>query len=574
MSIAGQPPGPRTRQEPGRFPDRYLLIALGFILLSCVFVSYHNSFRVPFLLDGRIFIEHDEKIRRIWPLRDVLHGSSRPLTRLSFALNYCVNKLDVLGYHFVNLCVHMAAALALFGLIRRTLRAPRLASRRLPAEWIAFAAALLWAVHPLQTQSVTYIFQRAESFMGLCYVLTVYAAARGFAAGRAAGWLAASCGFCLLGMGSKAIMVTAPVMVLVYDRVFWASSWEEIRLKRAFFYLGLAASWLAVICIALGHHESRASAGFALTHIMWLYMLVQPGVILHYLKISFWPFPLVLDHGWPFVLDCAGILPLAVILAMVLATLWALFRRPTLGFLGFWFFFILMPTSSFFPLADPMEEHRMYLPLAAVIVAAVLAVWFIAGRTVRDPRVRSLLLAVALAAAAVFLITNTVQRNEDYRSRFSMWQDVVSKRPRNPRGHEIIAGIFKERGNFREAFVHYREALLHRAFGHLPEADEACGQYNQGIDLIEQGDTDGAIEHYGYALRLKPGFVEARNNLAVALAAKGRFMEAFVYLMVAGAEQPGSAKIAKNLQDVQQCLSLRQYDGNTPVPSTKAGDRE
>ena len=156
-----------------------------------------------------------------------IYTSGRPLLNLSFALNQALGGTDVAGYHLVNLAIHALAVLALFGVVRRTLANP--ASRRPAADdaafGLAFAAAALWAVHPLLTNSVTYLSQRAESLMGLCYLLTLYGFVRYTEAGPvAARWAGLSALACAGGMATKEGMVTAPVIVLLLDRQFYAGS--------------------------------------------------------------------------------------------------------------------------------------------------------------------------------------------------------------------------------------------------------------------------------------------------------------------------------------------------------------
>src|SRR5262249_12628893 len=145
--------------------------------------------------------------------------SNRWVANWTLALNYQLDGLNVRGYHAVNLTIHVAAALTLFGIVRRTLlleRVPPAVKKDAPG--LALAVALLWLVHPLVTQSVVYVIQRQESFMGLFYFLTLYCVLRGATALRfALGWYAAAVVACTLGMGCKEVMVSAPVLVLLYD---------------------------------------------------------------------------------------------------------------------------------------------------------------------------------------------------------------------------------------------------------------------------------------------------------------------------------------------------------------------
>ena len=137
--------------------------------------------------------------------------------------------LDPWSYHPANLAIHASAALVLFGIVRRTLQGPRLRDRfGTQANGLAAAVAVCWAVHPLQTESVTYIIQRMESLMGLFLLLTLYCVIRGHHSPRRSGWYAGAVTCCALGMGTKEGMVIAPIIVLLYDRIFLADSWADL----------------------------------------------------------------------------------------------------------------------------------------------------------------------------------------------------------------------------------------------------------------------------------------------------------------------------------------------------------
>jgi hypothetical protein len=302
--------------------------------------------------------------------------TSRPIVTLSLALSYALDGMNVRGFHIVNLAIHILAGLLLYGIVRRMLEGEKLSARYGgAASWLAAAAAGIWLVHPLQTESVTYIIQRAESLMGLFYLLTLYCCIRGFEARHAARWFLAAVIACAFGMGSKEVMVTAPVLVLLYDRIFVAPTFGQIFRQRWGLYAGLFATWLVLgALLAAMRVEDQTVLVSDLTP--WRYAITQFEVIVHYLRLSFWPHPLVLDYLWPLADNIPSVLPWAiVVLMLVAATVWALLRQAWAGFWGAWFFLVLAPTSTVVPIADAAFEHRMYLPLAAVAVLAVMGTY-------------------------------------------------------------------------------------------------------------------------------------------------------------------------------------------------------
>jgi hypothetical protein len=186
---------------------------------------------------------------------------------------------------------------------------------------------------------------------------------------------------CALGMGTKAVMVTAPLLVLIYDRVFLSDSLAAVFRRRGALYAGLFGTLLilgatGIAGIVLNPARSTdltLGIGYAGSTPLE-YALTQPGVILHYLRLTLWPHPLCLDYAWPLAKSARAIVPPVLIVGALLAATIASFRRwPALGFAGAWFFIVLAPTSSVIPVADVAFEHRMYLPLAGVIAVVAAA---------------------------------------------------------------------------------------------------------------------------------------------------------------------------------------------------------
>ncbi len=545
---------------------------------------YRHSFSGPFIFDDLHTIVTNPHIRHLWPLTDTIVAppegglAGRPLISLSLALNFAFGGLRVWGYHAVNLAIHLAAGLALFGVIRRTLLTDRLRARYGESSaWLAWTAALIWVVHPLHTESVTYIIQRSESFMGLCYVLTLYCVVRGATARRPRRWYLAAVSCSALGMASKAVMATAPAVVLLYDRVFLAGTFRRAWSQRRSLYLGLAATWglLAVLLV----HASRIphpTVGFGFTVISPIeYARSQPGVLVHYLRLALWPSTLCLDYYWPVARSLGeALLPTGIIAALLWLTGWAWRRRPAVGFLGVVFFGILAPTSSVIPILDLAFEHRMYLPLAPIVLLAVIGGWELLRRVPVPPAAHRCLAAGLVAVVAGAFGTLTLQRNEVYRSELSIWNDVVAKRPGNPRAHSNLAVILGRLGRLDEAVAHCAEALriqsdyamainnMGTILARQGKRDDALRYYakaidlqagfaqphnNIGLELLKQGRIDEAAAHFADALRLQPDYVEAHDNLGVAFASQGKLDEAISHHLEAIRLRPDFTEARNNL---------------------------
>ena len=569
---------------PGSLPSRKRrsawTAAACMALVLAGLAAYSDSFRGPFIFDDTTFLD-EASARTLWPIWPTL-AAQRPVVQFTLALCRSIGGPGELSYHIFNVAIHLLAALALFGIVRRTLMLPALKGRfdLKAATAIAFCASLLWLLHPLQTQAVTYIVQRSESLMGLFYLLTLYCFIRSGSSARPVRWHAAAVACCLLGMASKEVMVSAPLTVLLYDRIFFAGSFGETLRRRWGLYLALAATWLVLgrsIGEAVG--AQAVSAGFNLPQATPLeYARSEFGVILHYLRLAFLPVGLCLDYDWPIAKGIRDIVPGAVVVGGLLAaTVWALARRPMWGFAGAWFFLVLAPTSSIMPIRDLAFEHRMYLPLAALIVPATVAAYLLVERLTRRPpggeaaAVRAggvIAIALVVAIAGTFGAL-TFLRNRDYRSAVTIWKDTTDKRRDNARAWTNLGDACLNAGNCDEAIRcltraielqprwswHYSSRAT--AYLRLRRFDEAMRDCDHAIAMepalarawcsrgsiyLQTHRFAEAIRDFTSAIELKPDFAEAYNGRGQALTDAGRPLEALADFDKAIESNPGYAE--------------------------------
>jgi tetratricopeptide (TPR) repeat protein len=569
--------------------ERSAVILAGAGIVLAGLAAYAGSFSGPMLYDDIPSIVGNATIHHLWPLRDVLATprlgalttSGRPMLNLSFALNYAISGNRVWSYHALNLLIHLAAGLTLFGIVRRTLRGTAL----------AFAVALLWTVHPLQTEAITYIVQRAESLMGLFYLLTLYcfiryAAPPTFAeisakpgVGRRV-WAALAVLACLGGMATKEVMATAPLMLLFYDRTFLAGTFGEALRRRWKMYAALAATWLLLAYLVASTGGNRGgSVGFGISVKWWAYGLTQFEAVARYLWLSLWPHPLVFEYGMFWVTGAGQVVPSALpVLLLLAATIWALSRPPSasglrsLGFLGAWFFGILAPSSLMPGTTQMIVEHRMYLSLAAVMALVVLGIYAISdgvlARVGLDGRARPLApslsgdelkrtvgrdrptlpfgqglidrwpfffcLALALGYGAL-----THHRNETYRTELALWNDTLAKRPDNVVAHFNLGSALFQAGRIPEGMDHFARAVLLRP-------DLSVTHLNLATQLVKIGQTDAAAAEFEQSLQINPDSAEAHDGLGIALAGLGRPAEAIAHYQAALRIRPDFAQVHDN----------------------------
>ncbi len=543
------------------------MLALG--IVAAGLAAYANSFAGILVFDDEPAIVGNPHIRRLWPIADAMSAprdttlSGRPVASLTFAINYALapdavrdaltpprdsstdaRLLENLhGYHLVNLAIHLLASLALFGTVRRTLLTAPLRERAgSSASMLAAAIAAIWVVHPLQTGSVTYLVQRVESLMGLFYLLTMYCAIRaipedvgdvGARGDRTTQrlWTAAAIVACALGMGTKEVMVTAPLIVVMWDAIFARG---QMRARWPL-YLALAFTWIVLAVLVAGGPRSF-SVGFGFAEWpWWRYLITQAGVLLHYLRLSIVASPLVLDYEWrPATLATAA--PAATAIAVLLAvTAWGLWRRAPWAFAGAWFFLILAPTSSVLPIVTEVAaEHRMYLPLAAVISLVIVGGFILPRRLTATAAGRSTLAVAGVCAVGIVTVafgTMTYARNADYQNFERIWLDTITKRPDNARARNNYASALLARRAFQDAVPHLRTAIE-------LNPDFAEAHANLGVALCAQAAFDEGIASLLRAIALRPGYAPAHRNLAEAYGAQGRVAHALEQYLAALQAQP------------------------------------
>jgi tetratricopeptide (TPR) repeat protein len=498
---------------------------------------YANTLSHPLVFDDVASILENPSIRDLGritavlspPATDGMTVGGRPVLNLSLALNYAVSGTEVWSYHALNVVIHLLAGLTLFGIVRRTLArfVPAGIGQDQPAATaVALAVAALWTLHPLQTESVTYVIQRAESLMGLFYLQTLYAFIRSTEEPTAWKWPAWCIGACLLGMATKEVMVSAPFIVLLYDRTFVAGTFREAWRQRRRLYVGLAGTWILLgLLVASTGGNRGGSIGLGIPIGWWEHALTQFRAVARYLWLSFWPHPLVFDYGPERITGAMDVIPYALPVGLLAWITWRGFRKRTaLGFAGVWFFAVLAPTSLLPAQTQMTVEHRMYLPLALVLAAAVIAACRIGRRRI---------LLASLGVGAVFAGL-TVARNRDYRSELTLWEVTARQRPDNP----VALGSYG--------------AALFKA-NRLPEALAVCEQAvqlnpgywdlwnNLGLVLEKMDRLPEAVTAYVKSLQIGPDRLQVRQNLARTLLSAGRPDEAAAQFQEALKLQPESA---------------------------------
>ena len=555
-----------------------LLLILSLTLLVTAIYAY--SLKGPFVLDDRPNIRHNSHISLSSFSLDSIKAagfkspiSSRPVANVSFGLNYYFGGYDVFGYHLVNVVIHIITGLLLFLLVKTTLllslgatgdafiakpattvSVSTIGWRSLDLSLVSFWTAALWLVHPIQTQSVTYIVQRMNSMAALFFVLSLLLYARGRISQRRRldssrrssihpyVWFAGSLVGGLLALGSKEIAATLPFFILLYEWYFFQDlslSW----VKRNWIWVVIISIILAMVAVVyLGYHPwDTILAGYAGRDFTPLQrVLTQFRVVIFYLSLLMWPHPSRLNLEHDVALSTSlfdpvtTVLSLGFIAGMLVLGICLARRQRMLSFCLLWFLGNLVIESSVIGL-ELVFEHRLYLPSMFLILSAVM----LFSRYVRYRWLQVAVLGLVVLVSA----WGTFERNKVWQDEVTLLKDCVNKSPNKARARYNLGIAMAEKGQVNEAIKQYREALR-------INPGYAAVHTNLGIELYRLGKVDEAVDHYYKALKINPEFENAHIQLGIALFGIGRVSEAIHHYSEALRINPTSAEAHNNLGNV------------------------
>jgi protein O-mannosyl-transferase len=502
------------------------------LLLGLVAVSYHDILAAPFIFDDIGDISNNQSIRRLLPPTWLYH-QSRPLVVLSFALNYAAGRLEVGGYHSVNISIHAACAVLGFLIARRMLK----------SDVLALLASAIWAAHPLNTTVVTYTVHRYESSAALGMLGALYCFQRALEFGRnAAHWRIASLIGAALACASKEVSVALPFLLLAYDRCFAAGTFRSaLRLRYQYHLASFATLGIVALLWRLG--EKYPTQGFGMPDLTPLdYARSQPGVIVHYLRLALWPDALCFDYfDWPVARSLREVALPAAILAMLGAgASFAWIRKPQVGFVAAVWLFILAPTSSFLPLkGELVAERRVYLPLFALIALLVAG----ANRLATSRQRFGVLVAISAVAVGA-LTARTIVRNRDFATQESAYRSVLALRPNNVRARYHLALVLHAQGNDDIALQEFLRAATR---------EPRCSfcQNNAGTLLAQKHELSEAEARFLAAVRAEPSNTTYRLNLVETRLLQGKWAAALNTVRRGLDREPSNPELQSSLHRVE-----------------------
>ncbi len=541
-------PEPLNSEPSNAEPLRHETLLLC-LLAAVVILIYAGTLTTPFIFDDIPNIRDNSNIR-LTALRwdDLLHAafqspeSTRPVANLSFALNYYLHGLNLVGLHLVNILVHLLGGIFLYFFVRETLQTPMLRDRYRRSGWVAFLTAFIWLVHPLQTQSVAYLVQRMNSLSAMFYIVSMlfYVKFRSTNSGGRKWPLRIGCVLAgLLALGSKQNAATLPVFIVLYEWYFFQQlsfKWVRRQLP-ALIGLGLLVIFIALMFLGTDPIARILSAYNYREFTLSERVLTQFRVVAFYLSLLLWPHPsrLNLDHDFTLsrtLLDpVTTAMALAAIVALLASAMLTAKKEPLLSFGILWFFGNLVIESSFLGL-ELVFEHRTYLPSMMAVAGLIALIW----RHVRRVGPAALILGLIAAVFSVW----TYDRNKAWSDELLLYRDCAQKSPEKARPHNNLGAALLRRGRLTEAAAELQTALN-------INPDYADARYNLGCALVRQGNLAAGTDRFKAALRLRPNDVKTLNNLGAALVLQDRLPEAIESFEKALRINPTDGDLRKNL---------------------------
>ncbi len=580
------------------------LFITGFILISLLLlgIAYSNSFSVPFHFDDLKSIPENPTIRHLAQslIPDFKTGettSGRPFLNFTFGLNFAAHQLHLYGYHLVNFMIHFLNVILLF-LIFQKIQRDNTSENHSPLSFLFLNAllALLWGVHPVLTQSVTYIVQRAESLSSFFILFSLYAYIRAQNSPRRGLWSFSLLLSAFCGVATKETAGIIPIVLLAYGWFYLKISPQTSLSRHRSLYIGLALSWLFLLSLVILNKGRGDSAGFDGPLSSWSYLQAQVIAFWTYCKLILWPSPLIFDYGSSLTYPLSWVIPLALFAIALLALTALGTYQGNVGFFSFFLFFLLLaPTTSIIPIAtQTISEHRVYLASAFFI--------FILGTTLysRLPRITLSLIILLIP----LLIWKTYERNKIYATPITLWQDTVQKTPRNVRAQNNLGAFLTKEGRNQEAIDHLlkaielnpRETGAHNNLGYLfqqiNQPDKALVFYKQAIEIDstspdpfhnmgllfeQQNNFEQAFQSYQQAIDRNPFSTKSLINQGNILLRMGNIEEAqkkYEHCIQIRPEEPSAynnlAQLKSSLQQTDQALQLFQkaIDLNPSNPFT------
>jgi protein O-mannosyl-transferase len=468
----------------------------------------------------------------------------RPISNLSFALNYYFGELNVFGYHIVNISIHLITSIFLFLFTYYLLELPLIKDRYAGKSYfIAMIATVLWAINPLQGQAITYIVQRMASMAGMFYIISMYLYLKARTAetnNKRITFISLSALSFALALGSKENAILLPFSLILLElMVFQKTPWPNMKKHINLYLLGIAAFLLiALLYIFLKDiniFDSLFSGYQDRPFTLGQRLLTEPRVIILYISLLLYPVSTRLNIAHDIDISTSLFSPLSTITSILLIigiiniVLYRHKRYPLIAFSVCFFFLNHIIESSFLNL-ELIFEHRNYIPsmfffLPIAIGLSMLLDYYKSKKFMQYSIVAFIVLFLIGLGHGTFI------RNFTWKNEKTLWIDAVEKSPNLSRAHNNLGKYYSDHGHNDDAFSEYMKALTSKWSSR--KAESFSTYFNLGHLLSKRHEYEKAEDYYKKALQINPYFPGTYNNLATLCDRKGDTEQTYKYLKIA-----------------------------------------
>jgi len=537
---------------------KFNLFALFLIVIAGI-AAYSNSFHCAFIFDDNPNITENLRIRNLWDIHSWWSfNPRRPIGFLTFALNYHFNELNVWGYHLVNLLIHLTNGLLVYWLIKQTFQTPAIKGKydSKIQMMIPLFAALLFVVHPIMSEAVTYIVQRLVSLATLFYLLSLNMYIKGRLSDKPFKknviFYILSVFAAILGLLTKEIAYTLVAALLLYEIYFFNSSLKHKNKKWMYLILLIFLVSIVFFSFTVKYDkffkviEPTEGNNYSIT--TYTYLLTEFRVLITYIRLLVVPISQTFDYDYPlskgfFEIKTMG--SFLIITSIIDLAIWLRKKNKWISFGIIWFFITISVQSSIIARPNVIFEHRVYLSMVGYLFVIIGIFLYLD----KFKEIRTVLLAIAIVLISVFGVY-TYQRNKIWANTYTFWADAVKKSSNKPRPLNNFGSVLIEYGDYENALL-----LLNKAIVINPK--HADYYNNRGVAKFYLKDTSGALDDFNKAIFMKVNSAKTYYNRANIMADQKKYKEAIEDYTKAIFYKPDYLDAIKKRKAIENILSIK-----------------
>ena len=480
-------------------------------------VIYENDFIKNWTRDPGFFF-NDSYFKRSG------EASYRPVGTLTHFLNYLIWKLNPAGYHLTSILLHITSVLLIFFILQSLLN----------DSLVSLLGALFFASHPVLAESINCITFNEDILAGLfCFASFLsYIIFKNKNSKRPLRFFILSLTFYVLGLFSKEMAITLPLMIIIYDLVYHPKNENEKPIKFLLRMVHLnKVNYLGFLLISILYLFVRfkifSSPSLPLSHSYghWLTRIIYlPYQLMQYMKLALIPYPLTVDYHFSYpqsFMSMPNMLALLATATIFIACVYLYKKEKNAAFGMIWFFVSLIPVSNIYQIEHPLAERYLYLPLFGFILMLVSLIHRFKIKGEKIQRSHFIRIVVSIVIILTYSAI-TIRRNKDWKNNETLWKKTIEVSPQSFRAHNGLGLIYYEKGLLEQAKEEYLLAI--KSF-----SNDSRAHNNLGLVYVKLNDYGSALNEFEIAVQVNPRYTVAFNNLGNLYNVQGDLQKAISY---------------------------------------------